>query len=122
MGVRRQERRGGRAVLADMVRTGSHQLRPAAGDSAEAEAESIKVVTRTHKTMIWERTRHIQRLRHALRDYFPAALVAFEDLAARGHAGVTDQGPCPGLGSAGDDHPDQCRAEASSPTQRAGQD
>ena len=67
-------------VLADMVRTDSHQLRPAAGDSAQAAA--VKVVTRTHKTLIWERTRHTQRLRHALRDYFPAALEAFEDLDA----------------------------------------
>ena len=40
------------------------------------------MVTRTHKTLIWERTRHAQRLRHALRDYFPAALEAFEDLDA----------------------------------------
>jgi transposase len=67
-------------VLADMVRTDSHQLRPVAGDSALAVA--VKVVTRTHKTMIWERTRHVQRLRHMLRDYFPAALEAFEDLDA----------------------------------------
>ncbi|MFI0471064.1 IS110 family transposase [Saccharopolyspora sp. 5N102] len=67
-------------VLADMVRTHSHELRPVAGDSAQAEA--IKVVARTHKTLIWERTRHTQRLRHALRDYFPAALVAFDDLDA----------------------------------------
>jgi transposase len=67
-------------VLADMVRTDSHQLRSLAGDSAQAEA--IKVVTRTHKTMIWERTRHTQRLRHALREYFPAAVEAFADLDA----------------------------------------
>jgi transposase len=67
-------------VLADMVRTHAHELRPVAGDSAQAEA--IKVVARTHKTLIWERTRHTQRLRHALRDYFPAALAAFEDLDA----------------------------------------
>jgi transposase len=67
-------------VLADMVRTDSHQLRPVAGDTAQAAA--VKVVTRTHKTLIWERTRHGQRLRHALRDYFPAALEAFEDLDA----------------------------------------
>lgn len=44
-------------------------------------AEAIKVVVRAHKTLIWERTRHTQRLRHALREYFPAALEAFEDLA-----------------------------------------
>lgn len=67
-------------VLADMVRTDAHQLRPAAGDSELAEA--VKVVTRAHKTLIWERTRHGQRLRQALREYFPAALVAFEDLDA----------------------------------------
>jgi transposase len=67
-------------MLADMVRTDSHQLRPIAGDSVEAEA--VKVVTRMHKTLIWERTRATQRLRDALREYFPAALEAFEDLDA----------------------------------------
>jgi transposase len=67
-------------MLADMVRTDSHQLRPIAGDSAEAEA--VKVVARMHKTLIWERARAGQRLRHALREYFPAALEAFEDLDA----------------------------------------
>jgi transposase len=67
-------------MLADMVRTDSHQLRVVAADSAEAGG--IKVVARTHKTLIWERTRQVQRLRHQLREYFPAALEAFEDLAA----------------------------------------
>src|SRR3954463_14808531 len=65
-------------TLADMVRTDRHQLRRVAGDSELAEA--IKVVARAHKTLIWERTRHVQRLRQALQDFFPAALVAFEDL------------------------------------------
>src|ERR1700691_3527809 len=59
-------------MLTDMVRTDSHQLRAVAGDSADAEG--IKVLARTHKTLIWERTRHVQRLRHQLREYFPAAL------------------------------------------------
>jgi hypothetical protein len=67
-------------MLTDMVRTDSHQLRAVAGDSAAAGA--VKVVARTHKTLIWERARHIQRLRHQLREHFPAALEAFEDLAA----------------------------------------
>jgi len=67
-------------VLADMVRTDRHQLRPVAGDSVQAEA--VKVLTRAHKTLIWERTRHLLRLRHALREFFPAALVAFDDLTA----------------------------------------
>ena len=67
-------------MLADMVRTDAHQLRPVAADSVAAEA--VKVVTRMHKTLIWERTRASQRLRHALREYCPAALEAFEDLDA----------------------------------------
>ena len=63
-----------------MLRTDSHQLRPVAGD--RADAEGVKVLARTHKTLIWERTRHLQRLRHQLREYFPAALEAFDDLDA----------------------------------------
>jgi transposase len=67
-------------MLADMVRTDSHQLRAVAGDSADAQG--IKVLARTHKTLIWERTRQVQRLRHQLREYFPAVLDAFDDLDA----------------------------------------
>nr|WP_238362794.1 IS110 family transposase [Actinopolymorpha pittospori] len=66
-------------TIADMVRLQHHQLRPVAGDTAEAEA--IKVVARAHKTLIWERNRHMLRLRHALREFFPSALAAFGDLA-----------------------------------------
>ena len=67
-------------MLADMVRTDSHQLRAVAGDSELADA--VKVVTRAHKTLIWERARHTLRLRHALLEFFPAALAAFDDLTA----------------------------------------
>jgi transposase len=67
-------------MLTGMVRTDSRQLRAVAGDSPGAEA--VKVVARTRKTLIWERTRQVQRLRHQLREYFQAALEAFEDLAA----------------------------------------
>jgi transposase len=81
LGVSRAKSDAGDAhMLADMVRTDSHQLRPAAGDSPEAEA--VKVLARAHKTLIWERTRAVQRLRHQLLAYFPAALEAFEDLDA----------------------------------------
>jgi transposase len=81
-------------TLADMVRTDSHQLRPVAGDTPAAEA--VKVVTRAHKTLIWERTRHTQRLRHALREYFPAALEAFEDLDAPDALELLARAPDPG--------------------------
>lgn len=69
-------------VLADMVRTRRHQLRPVAGDSPAADA--IKIVARAHKTLIWERARHVLRLRAALREYFPAALTAYQPLGLTG--------------------------------------
>ena len=56
------------------------------------------MLARTHKTLIWERTRHVQRLRHQLREYFPAALEAFDDLDAARRAGTAGQGPGPGPG------------------------
>lgn len=69
---------GDARVLADAVRTDGHQLQPVAGSSELADA--VRVVARAHQSAIWDRTRHVQRLRHALREYFPAALDAFDDL------------------------------------------
>lgn len=81
-------------VLADMVRVDAHQLRTVAADSAQAAA--VKVMARTHKMLIWERTRHAQRLRHALLDFFPAALEAFEDLTAPEALELLARAPDPG--------------------------
>jgi hypothetical protein len=39
-------------------------------------------VARTHQSLIWDRSRQVLRLRSALREFFPAALDAFEELAA----------------------------------------
>ena len=80
-------------TLADMVRTDRHQLRPVAGDSQQAEA--IKVLARAHKTLIWERTRHTLRLRQTLREFFPAALAAFDDLAAADTLDLLGKAPDP---------------------------
>ncbi|WP_329449241.1 IS110 family transposase (plasmid) [Streptomyces sp. NBC_01426] len=74
--------KGDAHALADMVRIDRDQLRPIAGDSEQAQA--IKVVARAHQTLIWERTRIFQRLRNALREYFPAALNAYADLTLLG--------------------------------------
>jgi transposase len=74
--------KGDAHALADMVRIDRAQLRPVAGDSEQAQA--VKVVARAHQTLIWERTRTMQRLRTALREYFPAALVAYADLTLSG--------------------------------------
>jgi len=67
-------------ALADMVRTDAHQLRLVAGDSPLAGG--IKALARAHQNLIWDRTRHVQRLRAVLREYFPAALEAFDDFTA----------------------------------------
>ena len=49
----------------------------------EVMDEAGMVLAGTHKTLIWERARQVQRLRAQLREFFPAAVAAFEDLAAR---------------------------------------
>jgi transposase len=79
--------KGDAHALADMVRTRRHQLLQVAGDSEVAEA--VKVVTRAHQTLLWERTRHMLRLRVALRDYFPAALQAYRPLGLTSPAVLT---------------------------------
>ena len=84
-------------LLADLVRTDRHNHRPVAGDSADAEA--IKVLARAHQSLIWTRTRHTNALRNALREYYPAALVAFEDLAHGDALGVLDRAPSPAQGA-----------------------
>jgi transposase len=63
-------------TLADMVRTRRHQLRLTEADSNLAAG--IKVLTRAHQSLIQERTRHMLRIRAALLDYFPAALIAYQ--------------------------------------------
>jgi hypothetical protein len=65
-------------VLAEIVRLDRAHHRAVAVDSDNGVA--MKLVARSHQTMIWERTRHVLRLRSALREYFPAALSALGDL------------------------------------------
>jgi transposase len=85
-------------LLADLVRTDRLNHRPIAGDSAAAEA--IKVLARAHQNLIWTRTRHTNALRSALREYYPAALAAFEDLADRDALAVLGRAPTPEQGAA----------------------
>ena len=80
-------------VLADLVRTDRHNHRPIAGDSADVEA--IKVLARAHQNLIWARTRHTNALRCALREYYPAALAAFDDLADRDALAILGRAPTP---------------------------
>ena len=80
-------------VLADLVRTDRHNHRRVAGDSSEAGG--LKVLARAHQNLIWDRTRHTNRLRNDLREFFPAALAAFDDLAHPDAVAVLAKAPNP---------------------------
>ena len=68
-------------LLAEIVRLDRDHHRQVAGDTDLVDA--VKLLARAHQTAIWERTRHVLRMRSALLEYFPAAVEAFEDLAAK---------------------------------------
>jgi transposase len=80
-------------VLAEIVRLDRAHHRPIAADSADSQA--MKLVARSHQSLIWDRNRHVLRLRSALREYFPAALVAFEDLYAADALELLGRAPDP---------------------------
>ncbi len=67
-------------LLAEIVRLDRVHHLPVAQDTDQGEA--IKLTARAHQSLIWDRSRHVARLRSTLREYFPAALLAFEDLDA----------------------------------------
>ena len=89
--------RGDAKVLADLVRTDRHNHRPVAGDSPGADG--IKVLARTHQNLIWAKARHTNQVRNALREYYPAALETFSDLADRDTVAVLGRAPTPTLGA-----------------------
>ena len=84
---------GDAKLLADLVRTDRHNHRPVAGDSDKAAA--VRILARAHQQLIWDRVRQTNRLRNALREYFPAALVAFPNLAHGDAVGVLARAPGP---------------------------
>jgi len=84
-------------MLADVVRTDRHNHRQIAGDSAEVAA--IQVVARGHQNLIWTRVRQTNMLRSALREYYPAALATFGDLADRDCLAVLAKAPTPDAGA-----------------------
>jgi hypothetical protein len=88
---------GDAKVLADLVRTDRHNHRRIAGDSAEAEG--VKVLARGHQSLIWSRNRQTNALRSSLREYYPAALVAFDDLAHGDCLAVLAKAPRPADGA-----------------------
>ena len=89
--------RGDAKVLADLVRTDRHNHRPVAGDSPGADG--IKIMARAHQNLIWARTRHTNQMRNALREYYPAALETFDDLAHRDALAILGRAPTPTRGA-----------------------
>jgi transposase len=87
---------GDAKVLADLARTDGHNHRPVAGDSDLAEA--VKVLARAHQSMIWTRQRQTNQLRSTLREFYPAAVGAFDELAGRDALAVLAIAPTPGAG------------------------
>lgn len=80
-------------VLAEMVRVDRALHQPVAGDSAEVEA--LKLVARAHQNAIWSRRRLGNQLRSGLREYFPAILGLFDDVADRDCLAVLAEAPTP---------------------------
>ena len=87
---------GDAKLLADLVRTDRHNHRQIAGDTSDAEA--IKVLARSHQSLIWARTRHANMLRSGLREYYPAALEAFDSLTDGDALAVLRRAPTPEAG------------------------
>jgi Transposase/Transposase IS116/IS110/IS902 family len=88
---------GDAKVLADMVRTDRRNHRTVAGDSDDVEA--VKVLARAHQRMVWSRGRQTNLFRSTLREFYPAALVAFDDLASGDALEVLRVAPTPSLGA-----------------------
>ncbi len=87
---------GDAKVLADLVRTDRQNHRRVAGDTELGEA--IKVLARAHQSLIWTRQRQTNTLRSALREFYPAALLAFPDLHAPSALAVLTRAPTPTRG------------------------
>ena len=71
-------------VLAEIVRLDRDHHRLIAGDSDIAQ--ETRLLTRTHQSLIWSRQRQTNQLRSLLREFHPAALLAFGDDSPGGTA------------------------------------
>jgi hypothetical protein len=85
-------------VLAELARLDGHNHQPIAGDSELVEA--IKVLARAHQSLIWTRQRQLNQLRSSLREFYPGALAAFEELRSNDALAVLSIAPTPALGRA----------------------
>jgi transposase len=89
---------GDARVLAQLARVDGHLHRPIAGDSDLADA--VQALARAHQSMIWTRQRQTNQLRSTLREFYPGALHAFDDLASGDALAVLAIAPTPTRGRA----------------------
>src|SRR5688572_10738777 len=87
---------GDARVLAELARTDRHNHRPVAGDSDLAEV--VKVLARAHQGLVWSRQRQLNQLRSTLREFYPGALAAFEELGSADALAILAIAPTPTLG------------------------
>ena len=66
-------------TLAEVARLDGHDHRRLEADSSLADA--IKLTARAHQSLIWTRQRQLNQLRSTLREFYPAALETFPELA-----------------------------------------
>ncbi|MEI7745887.1 MAG: IS110 family transposase [Chloroflexota bacterium] len=84
-------------VLAEVVRLDRDHHRQVAGDSALGQ--EVRMLARSHQSLIWSRQRHANQLRSLLREYYPGALAAFgDDLVGRDALAVLVVAPTPAAG------------------------
>jgi len=88
--------RGDARMLADLVRTDRQHHRRVAPDSELLAG--IKVLARAHQNLVWTRQRGVNALRSALREYYPGALTAFEELGHPDATAVLSVAPDPERG------------------------
>jgi transposase len=87
---------GDALVLANILRTDPHSHRPLPSDSELAQ--SIHVLARAHQDAVWDRMQIASKLRSVLRQYYPAFLAAFPDLASREARATLRLAPSPARG------------------------
>lgn len=90
--------RGDAHVLAEIVRLDRAHHRVLTPDSELVEA--ITVLARVHQSLIWRGQRQTNQLRSMLREYYPAALAAFDDLDGRDALAMLAAAPTPAAGQA----------------------